>query len=234
MRNWSSWHGCGSHLIWCTSYAAALVRFPLVAGTWIHRDHYRRMLFCSFLGLLHLFMHKMCKSETQLTCCSLQHFYSWNSTTTWSSCYSDRKNYNPQIHSTKEGSSQNISWGLQIISIILISWTQLRLILSNHSFWPDYQAQQSLICHFSHFACPPSYEGYTSPDTTFIKERILCKIICHPKTKSKKYVCRSCLLHFNSLDLNSKHLRLSAQKFFSLVSLCSCIRIQKKLVLSLS
>jgi hypothetical protein len=69
---------------------------------------------------------------------------------------------------------------------------------------------------------------------TFIKERILCKIICHPVTKGRRYVCRSCLLHFNSPDLNSKHLRLSAKKFFSLVSLCSYIRIEKKLVISLS
>ena len=92
-----------------------------------------------------------------------------------------------------------------------------------------------MSCHFSHFTCPPSYEGYTSPDTffslTFIKERIWCKIICYPKTEHRKYVCRSGLLHFNSPDLNSKHLRVSAQKFFSLVSLCSCIRIEKKLVL---
>ena len=110
--------------------------------------------------------------------------------------------------------------------------------LSNHSFRPDYQAQQSYSCHFSHFACPPFLEGYTSPDTffslTFIKERILCKIICHPVTKGRKHVCRSGLFHFNSSDLNSKHLRLSAQGFFLLVSLCSCIRMEKKLVLSLS
>jgi hypothetical protein len=78
------------------------------------------------------------------------------------------------------------------------------------SFWPDYQAQQSLSCHFPHFACPPSHEGYTSKEPvfclTFIKERILCKIVCHPQavTKGRKYVCRSCLLHFKSPDLNSK------------------------------
>jgi hypothetical protein len=81
----------------------------------------------------------------------------------------------------------------------------------------------------------PFYEGYTSPDTffslTFTKERILCIIICHPVTKGRKYVCRSCLLHFNSPDLNSKHPRLSAQEFFFLVSLYSCIWIEKKLVL---
>jgi hypothetical protein len=63
---------------------------------------------------------------------------------------------------------------------------------------------------------------------TFIKEKILCKIICHAVTKVRKYVCRSNLLHFNSPDINSKHLRPSAQKFFSFVSLYSCIRIEKK------
>jgi hypothetical protein len=121
-------------------------------------------------------MHKTRKSEVQLTGCSLQHFYSWNSTTTSFSCC--RKNHNPQIHSMKD-SPQNISRGLQIISIILIPWPQLRWIISRHSFWPDYQAQQSLSCPFSHFACPPSHEAYTSPDTFFLlaffKERILCK-----------------------------------------------------------
>ena len=34
----------------------------------------------------------------------------------------------------------------------------------------------------------------------------------------------------NSPDLNSEHLRLSAQGFISLVSLCSCIRIEKKIL----
>jgi hypothetical protein len=49
-------------------------------------------------------------------------------------------------------------------------------------------------------------------------------------TKGRRYVSyRSSLLHFNSPDLNSKHLRFSAQVFFSLVSLCSCIRIGKKI-----
>ncbi len=156
-------------------------------------------------------MHKMRKSDVQLTGCLLQRFNSWNSTTTSSSCY--RKNSYPQIRLTKEDSPQNISWGLQIVSIISIPWPQLRWILSNYSFKPDYQAQESLSCHFSHFACPPSHEGYTSPDTfyslTFIKERILCKIKSHPVIKGKKYLCRSGLLHFNSPDLNSKHLKNS-------------------------
>jgi hypothetical protein len=154
-------------------------------------------------------MHKTRKSEVQLTGCSLQHFYSWNSTTTSFSCC--RKNHNPQIHSMKD-SPQNISRGLQIISIILIPWPQLRWIISRHSFWPDYQAQQSLSCPFSHFACPPSHEAYTSPDTFFLlaffKERILCKMICHPVTKGRKNICRSCILRFNSPDLISKHLRV--------------------------
>jgi hypothetical protein len=47
--------------------------------------------------------------------------------------------------------------------------------------------------------------------------------------KGRIYVCRSSFLHFNSPDLNSEHFRLSAQAFFSLVSLCSCIRIEKKI-----
>jgi hypothetical protein len=50
-------------------------------------------------------------------------------------------------------------------------------------------------------------------------------------TKGRRYVCRSNLLHFNSSDLNTKHLRLSAQGFFSLVILCSSIRIMKILIL---
>ena len=81
------------------------------------------------------------------------------------------------------------------------------------------------------------HEGHTSPDTffslTFIKERILSKIICHSVTKGRRYVCRWGLLHFNSPDLNSEHLRLSAQGFISLVSLCSCIRMEKKVVFPL-
>jgi hypothetical protein len=101
-----------------TSCAAALDRFPLVAEGEVHGDHHQLMPFCSFLGLLHLFRDKIRKSEAQLTWCFLQTFYSWNSTTTSSSCC--RKNSNPQIRSTKEDSPQNISYGLQIILIISI------------------------------------------------------------------------------------------------------------------
>jgi hypothetical protein len=81
------------------SCAAALERFPLVLRTCIHCYSQQLRPFCSFL---HLFMHKMCKSEAQLTGCSLQLFYSRNSTTTSSSCY--RKNCDSQICSTKEDS----------------------------------------------------------------------------------------------------------------------------------
>jgi hypothetical protein len=63
-----------------------------------------------------------------------------------------------------------------------------------------------LELHFSHFACLTSYEGYTLQDTffflTFIKERILCKILSQSVIKGRKHVCISSLLHFNSPDLN--------------------------------
>jgi hypothetical protein len=224
-----------SHLWLCgsTSRAAVLDRFPLVARTQVHRDSQQLRQFCSFLGLLapvHAQDAQIIFSEEQVKGCFLQHFCSWNSTTISSSCY--RNNCNALIRTMKEDCPQNNSWALQIISIISIPWPQLKWILSNHSFWPDYQAQQSLSCHFPHFTCVPSYEDYIAQDTFFCwmitKARILCKIISHSVTKGRKNVCTSCLLHFNSSDLKSKHPRLSAEGFFPPVSLFSSIRIKKK------
>ena len=69
MRNWSSWQGYGWLIHVCTGVyilslpgpvtgcrhqcaaSAALDRFPLVAGTKVHRDHHQLGLLCSFLGL---------------------------------------------------------------------------------------------------------------------------------------------------------------------------------------
>jgi hypothetical protein len=84
--------------------AAALDRFPLVAGMKSHLINKSIMLFLGFFAPVH---DKMRKSEAQLTWCFPQTFYSWISTTTSSSCY--RKNSDPQIRSTKEDSPQNIS-----------------------------------------------------------------------------------------------------------------------------
>jgi hypothetical protein len=143
-----------------------------------------------------------------------------------------------QWYVTDSESDQNNAWGLQIISIILITWPQLKWILSNHSFWPDHQTQQSLSYQFSLLPALLPMK-FTPCQTHFslwhlLKKGSYAKITCRPVAKGRKYVCRCCLLHFNSTDLNFKHLRPSAQEFFSPVSLCSFIRIEKKLVLSLS
>jgi hypothetical protein len=53
--------------------------FTVVAHTEVHDDHQHLKQICSFLGLFHLFMHKVSKSEAQVTGCSLQLFYSWKS-----------------------------------------------------------------------------------------------------------------------------------------------------------
>jgi hypothetical protein len=53
-----------------TSCAAVLDRFPLVASTWVHSDRQNLVCFAApfkATGILHLFMHKLCKSEAQLT-----------------------------------------------------------------------------------------------------------------------------------------------------------------------
>ena len=124
-------------------------------------------------------MPEMRKSKAWITESCLQRFYSWNSATISSSIY-DSNRY-PQIRSIKGNRPQNISRGLQIILIISMPWPQLEWILSNHSFWPDDPAQQSLSCHFSHFACLPSYEGCTSKESqldTFSPWRLLKKGSC--------------------------------------------------------
>ena len=54
------------------SCAAVLDQFPLVEGTEVHSDRQVKailLLFTSFKAFLHLFMHKMRKSEVQLTGC---------------------------------------------------------------------------------------------------------------------------------------------------------------------
>ena len=121
--------------------------------------------FAPFLLVLQRFMPEIRKSKAWITESCLQRFYSWNSATISSSIY-DSNRY-PQIRSIKGNQPQNISRRLQIILIISIPWPQLKWILSNHSFWLDDPAQQSLSCHFSHFSCLPSYEGWTSQDTFF-------------------------------------------------------------------
>ena len=73
-------------------------------------------------------MHKMRKSEAQVTRCFLQRFYSRNSTTLLSACY--RNNGYSQISSRKEDHPQKNSWQLQIILIISIPWPQLQYILT--------------------------------------------------------------------------------------------------------
>jgi hypothetical protein len=117
-----------------------------------------------------------------------------------------------------------------------LTTTQVNCILS--FILTRLPSSASLSCSFSHFAYLSSYKGYTLQDTffslTFIKERILCKKICNSVTNGRRYVSISGLLHFNSPYSNSKHIRLSAQPLFSLVSLCSNIRIKKKIVFSLS
>jgi hypothetical protein len=86
-----------------------------------------------------------------------------------------------QIRSITGNQPQNISCGLQIISIISSPWPQLKWFLSDHSSRPGDQAQQSLSSHAGHVFCLP-YNGsdhwarYFSP-VVFIKESILCKTI---------------------------------------------------------
>ena len=151
-----------------TSWAAALDRFPVAAGREVHRDHHQFMLFCSFLGFLHLFMHKMHKSEAQLTGCSLQCCYSWNSTTISSSCYGN--NRDPQIRSTKEDRSPHISRGRQIILILSIGKAYIILFLSECSFLTAYQAQQCTSSLSALFILVLCYQGSAWQDTFFSRD----------------------------------------------------------------
>jgi hypothetical protein len=181
----------------------------------------------------------MCKSEAQLTGsqgCLLQRFYSWNSTTTSSLCY--RKNSNPQIHSPKEDHPWNISWGHRS--------SQLCWSLDHNSgeFYLIIHSDQTTKLELSLFSfCLLSFLGWLHltrhiflfDKLTFIRERILCKIMCHPATKGRIYIYveqqkQSPPFQCTRFEFQaSQSLRLSAQTFFFLASLWSSIRIKKKL-----
>jgi hypothetical protein len=144
-----------------------------------HRITKQLKPFCTSGFLLHFATFHaasvMRKSEEQITEYCLQHIYSWNSITI-SSLIND-SNCHPQICSIKGNQIQHVSWGLQIVLIILIPWPQLKWSLSDCSFWPDYHAQQSLSNHSTHFACLPCCAGTHwarcfSP-VEFIQESIL-------------------------------------------------------------
>jgi hypothetical protein len=75
-----------------TSCAAVLDRFQLVASTWVHSDRQNLVCFAApFKAILHLFMHKLCKSEAQLTGpvlpATLLLLEQYQCTTKSSSCY---------------------------------------------------------------------------------------------------------------------------------------------------
>jgi hypothetical protein len=158
------------------SCAAALHRFPLVAGTDIHRDRQLISPFCSFLGLfapVHAQDEQIRGTAQRVLAAALlqlQHHP-----------HATERIETLRFAQRRKIALKNISWGLQIIRLL---WStdhnsgEFYLIIYSAT---DYQAQQSLSCHFSHFACPPSHEGCTLPDTffslKFIKERILCKLL---------------------------------------------------------
>jgi hypothetical protein len=153
------------------SSADMLDWFPVVACTDLHSSGNSQQLglFCSFLGLIspvHAQDEHIRSKAHKVTECSLQHFYSCNSSTISSSCYR---------------------------TIATLSFTQQRKIAletflegcrsSQLFLYPDHNSSEFYLItssHFSHFACLPSYEGYNSQDTvfslTFVKERIVSKI----------------------------------------------------------
>ena len=67
----------------------------------------------------------------------------------------------------------------------------------------------------------------------FIKEWVLCKIMCHSVTKGRRFNSRSCDLHFYVPDLNRGHDWLSAKFFFLPIPLWPLNNTEKKLVHSL-
>jgi len=67
----------------------------------------------------------------------------------------------------------------------------------------------------------------------FIKEWVLCKIMCHSVTKGRWFNWRSCDLHFYVPDLNCGHDWLSANFSFLSVTLWPLNNTEKKLVHSL-
>jgi hypothetical protein len=178
----------------------------------------------------------MCKSEAQLTGCSLQRSYSWNSATTSSLCY--RKNNDPQIHSAKEDCPQNNSWGSTSSQLF---WSpehnsgEFNLIV--HS---DQTTKLSKAWAITFLILPAFLPRMVRPCKTYfslwylLKKRILCKIIWHLVTKVENMYVEaipSISIHqiwiLSTSDSQLKH-------SFFLAFLCSCIRIEKKIVFSLS
>ncbi len=89
--------------------------------------------FAPFCCFWQHFMPEMRKSKARiresylsLSALTLQHFYFWDSTAISTSIY-DSNSY-PQIRSIMRFRPQNISWGLQIISIISIPWNVLNCV----------------------------------------------------------------------------------------------------------
>jgi hypothetical protein len=181
----------------------------------------------TFSAFLLLFMHKMCKSEAPqgYPCRALT--------------LGAVPQYHPHaavLQLNKERLPSRYFLRAADHRSFLFPDQHSKSILSNHSFWPDYQAQQSLSCHFSLFACLLPMKNLPCK-THFSLWHLLktgsCVKSCHSETKGRKYVCRSCLLYFNSPDLTQSNSDSQLMNSFPLYLCVPVSESRKQCVLTL-
>ena len=153
MKNWSSWqgYGCLTHI--CTGvYILCCGARSIPIRCW-----YRGTSWQSIVEAVLLLFRPFCTCSC--TRCANQKCSSQGapcSTFTLGTVLQHDLHATERIATLKFAQWRTILLRAADHLDFLLPWLQLRWILSNHSFWPDYQAQQSLSCHFFSF-CVPSF-----------------------------------------------------------------------------
>ena len=133
---------------------------------------------------------------------------------------------------------QNIFRPSWVIPIISIPWPQTNLFSFECLFLSACQAQGSSSALCAHFIFVPCYKRNARRDTFFmwslLKEASCPNFMCHCATNYRRSCRGSSLLHSHAPYLNPEHQWLSAQSFFSLITLFSWFISEKKLVHTLS